>query len=340
MRFKLYPLSSDRNAALFFRVGVTLVFFTLALMILGSLVRAEDAGLACPDWPLCKGQWIPPMDYQVLLEWLHRFVAALLSIIFAIWSILALASRELRKNHGVIVVLAIALLILQIALGALTITKALDAYVVSFHLLNAMIFWSVIIYCTYKSYFVCLASQKKNKTLGNDKKEAHYSLKIGMKWAIRLFLILIFIQLFLGVRVSANEAGRVCNTFPACYDQAVFTPKEGLQFEPSYFPPMQGNIEKHMTHRFMAYLLLIWILALVVFSFRQKLAKRILIFLNILLVLIVLQIIVGALNVVFSLPTGVTVLHSFLAYGIYFFAFLNFLETNIDFYVTLPKEFS
>ena len=35
------------------------------LIVLGALVRANDAGLACPDWPLCFGELVPQLDVRV-----------------------------------------------------------------------------------------------------------------------------------------------------------------------------------------------------------------------------------------------------------------------------------
>jgi len=39
-----------------------------ALAVLGRWIRINGAGMTCPDWPLCHGLIVPPLDAGVLLE--------------------------------------------------------------------------------------------------------------------------------------------------------------------------------------------------------------------------------------------------------------------------------
>jgi heme a synthase len=68
----------DRIRRLVWRMA----FGTLLLMAIGSATRVMNAGLACPDWPLCYGELIPAqqMNFQVFLEWFHRLDASLLGL--------------------------------------------------------------------------------------------------------------------------------------------------------------------------------------------------------------------------------------------------------------------
>src|SRR5438132_13735235 len=78
----------------FGRLASADVVATFVLIILGGLVRVTGAGLACPDWPLCHGRLIPPLDPLVLTEWSHRFVASIVGILTLA---VAVAAWRVRK---------------------------------------------------------------------------------------------------------------------------------------------------------------------------------------------------------------------------------------------------
>lgn len=125
-----------------------LVFATFLLMAIGSATRVMNAGLACPDWPLCYGTLIPTqqMNLQVFLEWIHRLDASLIGLMtiglvgFSLWQ-----RRYLPKWLPWMAMLALILVCIQGGLGALTVTALLRFDIVTAHLGTALCFFALLL---------------------------------------------------------------------------------------------------------------------------------------------------------------------------------------------------
>ncbi|PSB10423.1 heme A synthase [Pleurocapsa sp. CCALA 161] len=121
---------------------------TLLLMAVGSATRVMNAGLACPDWPLCYGQLVPTrqMNLQVFLEWFHRLDAALIGISAIALSGLSWWFRQkLPKWLPWATTFALFLIVFQGILGGLTVTQLLRFDIVTAHLGTALLFFSTLI---------------------------------------------------------------------------------------------------------------------------------------------------------------------------------------------------
>lgn len=121
---------------------------TLLLMAVGSATRVMNAGLACPDWPLCYGELLPArqMNLQVFLEWFHRLDASLIGIMA-----IALAGgswwyrRHLPGWLPWAATGALGLIVFQGVLGGLTVTELLRFDIVTAHLGTALLFFITLL---------------------------------------------------------------------------------------------------------------------------------------------------------------------------------------------------
>ncbi len=123
---------------------VLLAVCTLLLIIAGGLVTSNDAGLSVPDWPLSYGQWMPEMVGGVFYEHGHRMIAAtvgMLTVVLACWLFVAGADRRL-KRLGLFAVVAV---VLQGALGGLTVLLELPVAVSVLHAILAQGFFCIVV---------------------------------------------------------------------------------------------------------------------------------------------------------------------------------------------------
>ncbi len=132
-----------------FRLARATVAATFALLVIGGMVHATGSSLACPDWPLCYGQFFPAMEGGVLYEHGHRLVALLVSVLT-----LALAVTVWRRRRDAAVragaLVALGLVLFQATLGALTVVWKLPLVVSSGHLATSMAFFSVLVWLAWR----------------------------------------------------------------------------------------------------------------------------------------------------------------------------------------------
>ncbi len=130
------------------RLVLRMAIATLILMAIGSATRVMNAGLACPDWPLCYGQLVPAqqMNLQVFLEWFHRLDAALIGCgAIALTGLSWWDRRALPSWVPWASALALFLVVFQGVLGGLTVIELLRFDIVTAHLGTALLFFTTLL---------------------------------------------------------------------------------------------------------------------------------------------------------------------------------------------------
>ena len=175
------------------------VLAIIALIGIGSATRVMEAGLACPDWPLCYGSFLPSSHFnlRVFLEWFHRLDAFLVGILILTEFILSLVWRKylpelLSRKYS----LLLFLVILQGSLGALTVINMLDSYTVMGHLFIAFLLLITSIFINQN-----LINNQFNKSIN------------WWKVLLSIPLFLTLIQSLIGVRLSSTWSAHLCLSF-------------------------------------------------------------------------------------------------------------------------------
>ncbi len=128
-----------------YRLAVVTAVCALALAVIGVLVDPDGAALACPDWPLCRGEALPALTGRVLVEHGHRIVALGVAALTAAL-VLTVRRRRTAPSLRRLALAALALVLVQAALGAANVLLGLPDLVRAGHLVTAMAFFGVIVH--------------------------------------------------------------------------------------------------------------------------------------------------------------------------------------------------
>jgi cytochrome c oxidase assembly protein subunit 15 len=266
----------------------SLVALTLTLIVIGALVRAHGAGLACPDWPLCFGELIPRIDIKVGFEWTHRVIAGIVTLVFATLGTLAWRRRGGCANLSALLGLAVVLLATQIVLGALTVWFKLAPWTVTAHLITGN---------SFAATALLIALTLRRQANG---KNAVSSVSNRSRFWIAATGGLLLMQIALGGLVSSRYAGMACPEWPTC--------NGGV-----WFPSWGGNVGLHLLHRLNGYALVVCLGFAAWISRRETRLRS---SMALALALGIGQIAVGAANVLTGIPVVLTGLHTAFAGGL------------------------
>jgi cytochrome c oxidase assembly protein subunit 15 len=150
----------------FQRLAIAATAITYLLIAVGGLVRASGAGLGCPDWPRCFGSWIPPASAAALppefdpaqfnptlmwTEYLNRLLGV--TVGFAILAATVSAWRHHRRQPRILwpVVAAVLLTAFQGWLGGRVVAHDLAAWIVTVHMLVALVIVSLLLVAVLES---------------------------------------------------------------------------------------------------------------------------------------------------------------------------------------------
>ncbi len=258
-----------------FAVASALLAFVIA--VLGSWVRINDAGLTCPDWPLCHGALVPSLAGGVVLEWSHRLVAFVegFVVLGAIISGFRMRSRVAGVTPALIALAVIFLA--QVSLGGATVLFANSP-------LSVMLHWGMGM--ALLATLSILALLALSAPLPGAARISWDLLRDGPAPALALASTFAFATMCVGAYVSSSYAGLACSTFPAC---------DGSMWGVGASQLVQ------MLHRVAAASFTI-VAALATFVALQTGSRRVRAFSLVGFTLLLAQIVLGAGNVIWHLP--------------------------------------
>ena len=296
------------------------LLLALFVVMLGAYTRLTDAGLGCPDWPGCYGKMVLPnvsdaarVDAQATYpdipiesqkawtEMAHRYAAGTLGVLILILAAVAsFGPKEARVSKFFSVVL-VGLLVFQAALGMWTVTLQLLPVVVMGHLLGGM---TLAAFLAWFRWHVSALSPKPSSS--------------GRFWVV-IGLIVVAFQIVLGGWVSANYAGLSCIGFPTCnrhwlpaFDWVrafdVLSPV-GANYQGGVLD-LAARVTIQWVHRAWAVVTALYVLGLAACLLRCIKIASVRCMAILVCGLVLLQCVLGILNVIYMLPIQVAVAHN------------------------------
>lgn len=309
----------------FFKLAFFATCLASVVVLLGAYTRLSDAGLGCPDWPGCYGHMdVPKHSHEIEAanqaypdrpvethkawkEMIHRYFAGILGLVVFALGIMAIRNRQDKMQAVKLPVFLIGFVVFQALLGMWTVTIKLNPTIVMLHLMGGMATLSILWWLSLRSGNLFNSGRLDRVVMNN------------LKTPALIVLIVVVIQISLGGWTSSHYAALQCPDFPTCQGQWLppmnfsegFTLWHGTDknFEFGILSN-EGRTAIHFTHRLGAlitFLVVGW-LALKLLACKTSEALRTAGIT--LLIVLLLQITLGILNVVLSLPLANAVAHN------------------------------
>lgn len=192
---------------------------TFLLLVIGGTVNPTGSSLACPEPTLvCHGQLFPPMVGGVFYEHGHRLAAMTVGFLQIALTVLLLRRTPLKGLAW----LLLGMVILQGALGAITVKYKLPWFVSTAHLLLGMSYFAMLVYTAFRT-------RPAPSALELDRHEKlRDELGSARTW-IRIAVGAVFVQLLFGALVRHLGAAMVCLGMPTCTIGGDWWPDTGVQ---------------------------------------------------------------------------------------------------------------
>jgi heme a synthase len=327
----------------FSKINLSALVLALIVIVLGAFVRLSDAGLGCPDWPGCYGQFTAPDNMEEITraelqfphleidsdkawkEMLHRYLASLLGLLIIAMAVLAWRHKNKPQQQLVLPSLLVGLVIFQGMLGMWTVTHLLTPTIVTLHLLMGLLTLSLLFWSYLHARQDVLLLQPVNKNI---------------RTGSRIALMVLTVQIFLGGWTSTNYAALYCPDFPTCGGHWVpdmdfkagfdFTHESGVNYEGGVLSTPAG-VAVHVMHRLGALITMLVVGLLALLLLRREYSPLLRKTAVILLTILFIQIALGIANVLLYLPLPLAVAHNAgAAILLMVVIFLNYLVKNAD----------
>jgi len=238
------PSARLTRAARWLAAAATIGMFVVLLM--GATVTNTGSQAGCgKSWPLCHGKFIPSFAVSTMIEFSHRFVTSIESVLIIALAVVALIGWRQRIEIKIFVPLMVFTLFLQAGLGAWAVMRPQNAAALASHFgVSLTAFASVLLTAAFL-YEYSGYEKLRNRVVPTGFKAYAFGV-----------IVYIYALVYLGAYVRHSNASMACVDWPLCNGKV--------------FPGFSGPVGVAFAHRLAALGAALLIAGLVYWSARLR----------------------------------------------------------------------
>lgn len=216
------------------------------VLVMGAAVTDTGSEHGCGrSWPLCHGQLIPQMAVQTMIEFSHRAVVGVESVLIIAVAVLALVLYWDRTEIKILAPIMVAFLFLQAGLGAWAVMAPQLSAVLALHFGVSLIAFASVLLTA-----IALLEMGGRERLRARPAPAGFRRYV---WAVTAYS---YVVVYLGAFVRHTNADTACSGWPLCNGAVL--------------PSMSGRVLNAFAHRLGAALLVLAVIGLAVWAYRLR----------------------------------------------------------------------
>lgn len=261
----------------------------LLVVLMGAVVTNTGSNLGCGhSWPLCYGEVIPPSTtMETFIELSHRAVSGLVGLMVLAQTMIIFIKYKHLKGAKWMAVIALLFIALQAVLGGMAVIWSQSSFILALHFGFSLIAFAA-------SLIVALMVYEQSRWGRPIVQPTGKPFLINML----LLLIYIYVVVYSGAFVRHTDSALGCATWPLCNGEII--------------PELYSRAGIQFIHRAMAGILFIWTLLTFITAWvKYHHLKALFNSLLIGIVLLLCQIVTGALVVLTKLGLFYLLAHSF-----------------------------
>ena len=174
--------------------------------VMGTVVTNTGSGTGCGrTWPLCQGKFIPELAVKTAIEFSHRAVTGIVSVLALAVVIGALVFWRQRREIQVLAPLMAGILVIEAILGGIIAVYPKSPVVLALHFGSSLV--------TIGSFFLVAVVLYE---LNGAEAVRDRPLPRGFAWAVWGLIALMYLVGYLGAYIGHADIGLACPDWPLC----------------------------------------------------------------------------------------------------------------------------